>query len=105
MTDEEKLALQERFRGYTLPTIQLDDGAIYNVVPVHPYYYNQPMAWTKPAYTKYADTGPQLLEGSVPSRALSYSDPNTSNSASSTSTSTQGGIEIAGGSGSSLLPF
>jgi len=60
MNEEEKEAIQYRFSGYQLPKIQLDStGATYYDVPVHPYFYSQPLYWQKPCYTgSYARTGP-----------------------------------------------
>ena len=66
MTDDEKSTLQDRFSGYQLPKVYLDAGFPSYEVQVHPYFYNQPLEWTKPAYTKYETTGPQLIEGQYP---------------------------------------
>ena len=42
---------QYRFSGYQLPKVSLDEtGPSYYVVAPHPYFYNQPEEWTKPAY-------------------------------------------------------
>lgn len=50
MSDEEKEAILYRFEGYQLPLIQLDEtGPAYVVLQPHPYYYNQPLVWQKPA--------------------------------------------------------
>jgi len=93
MTDEEKEALRDRFSGYQLPKIDLDAGFPVYQVPVHPYFYNQPLEWTKPAYTKYETTGPQLIGGDYSIGESGYS--------SSQSSHGGGGTEIAGSSGSS----
>jgi hypothetical protein len=98
MTEEEKRALQDRFSGYQLPKIYLTAGFPSYIVPVHPYYYNQPLEWTKPAYTKYQTTGPQLLEGEYPIREPIYSE---SGMGSSSESSHGGTSEIAGSSSSS----
>ena len=96
MTEDEKKALQDRFSGYQLPKIYLTAGFPSYIVPVHPYYYNQPLEWTKPAYTKYKTTGPQLLEGEYPIQEPIYSEDGSGGSVSS------GGVsEIAGSSESS----
>lgn len=95
MTEDEKKALQDRFSGYQLPKVCLTAGFPSYVVPVHPYFYNQPLEWTKPAYTKYSTTGPQLLEGEYPIQSPGNMDPTAGTSGQS------GGTEIAGSSGSS----
>ena len=41
---------RDRFSGYNLPTIKLNDGFEYYVVGVHPYLQNQPIFWQTPAY-------------------------------------------------------
>jgi len=42
---------QYRFSGYQLPKVSLDETGPSNyVVKPHPYFYNQPDEWTKPAY-------------------------------------------------------
>lgn len=94
MKDKDKEALRDRFSGYQLPTIDLAAGFPAYCVPVHPYYYNQPLEWTKPAYTKYSTTGPQLIGGDFPS-----SDSGGNSVTSITPSSTD--IEISGSSGSS----
>jgi len=52
MTPEEQEALQYRFSGYQLNTLQLDEtGPSFLVLQEpHPYYRNQPLYWQKPAY-------------------------------------------------------
>ena len=40
---------QERFSGYQLPKIQLTAGFDVYYMGVHPYYFNQPLYWTKQA--------------------------------------------------------
>jgi len=93
MTDKEKEALNDRFSGYQLPTIDLEAGFTVYQVPVHPYFFNQSLEWSKPAYTTYNVTGPQLIGGDFPITQSGYSDtgnqPNESDSS------------IAGSSGSS----
>ena len=96
MNEDEKKALQDRFSGYQLPKIYLTAGFPSYEVPVHPYFFNQPLEWTKPAYTKYQDTGPQLLEGQYPVQPSGQSE-----SQLPVPEEGQGGSEIAGSSGSS----
>lgn len=47
---------RDRFSGYNLPTVKLDDGFEYYVVGVHPFYMNQPQFWQKPAFQVGFDT-------------------------------------------------
>jgi len=93
MTDKDKEALNDRFSGYTLPTIDLEAGFTAYQVPVHPYFFNQPLEWTKNAYTKYHTTGPQALGGDFPMSKSGYSSGGNVGSSS--------GTEISGSSGSS----
>ena len=72
MNDENKDALQYRFSSYQLPKVDFDAGFPSYVVPVHPYFFNQPEVWTKPAYTKYDTTGPQLLQTYGSYKTYSY---------------------------------
>jgi len=74
MNDDEKEALLYRFASYQLPKVDFDAGFPSYVVSVHPYFFNQPTAWTKPAYTKYDTIGPQLLETYPPYLAYSYTN-------------------------------
>jgi hypothetical protein len=46
----------DRFTGYNLPMVKLDDGFEYYVVGVHPYFLNQPQAFQKPAFSVGFDT-------------------------------------------------
>lgn len=59
MTDHMKTSRSEastsvadkyRFSGYNLPIVKLDDGFEYYVVQPHPYLYNQPFIFQKPAF-------------------------------------------------------
>ena len=61
MDEKEKEALQDRFSGYQLPKVQLDAGFDYYYMYPHPYYYNQPLDWTKPASGGGAVTGTAAL--------------------------------------------
>jgi hypothetical protein len=94
MSEEEKEALQDRFSGYQLPKIYLTAGFPSYDVPVHPYFYNQPLEWTKPSYTKYETTGPQVLEGEYPIQPSPTSE-------GTYPSETTGGTEISSSSGSS----
>jgi len=96
MTEEEKLALQDRFSGYQLPKVCFTAGFPSYVVPVHPYFYNQPVCWTKPAYTTYETTGPQSLEGQCPVQESGQVEP-------TVSSGQYEGTEVAGSSGSSSV--
>ena len=49
--DTPETHIKYQFNGYQLNKIQLDStGDSTYVVPVHPYYYNQPEYWAKPYY-------------------------------------------------------
>ena len=52
MTDKSQEATNYRFSGYQLPLEQFDEtGPAYAVIrDVHPYFKNQPLYWSKPAY-------------------------------------------------------
>jgi len=93
LTEEEKEALQDRFSGYQLPKVYLTAGFPSYDVPVHPYFFNQPLEWTKPAYTTYQSTGPQSIEGDYPVQP----GPQEANKPQEVT----GGVEISGSSGSS----
>ena len=65
MNEEEKNAILYRFEGYQLPKIQLDEtGDAYVVLHPHPYYYNQPKYWEKPAYLENHLIEPDIVNSS-----------------------------------------
>jgi hypothetical protein len=48
----EQDALNYRFSGYQLPTVQLDDTMSYYCIKgIHPYYTSQPIYWQKSYFT------------------------------------------------------
>jgi len=49
-------AERDRFTGYNLPTVKLEDGFEYYVVGVHSFFINQPQFWQKPAFQVGFDT-------------------------------------------------
>jgi len=59
-TNEEKEIMKnkERFRGYQLPKIQLDEiGPTYYDVSPHPYFYNQPRYWQQEVFEGHPNGG------------------------------------------------
>ncbi len=46
----EQIKAGERFTGYNLPTIRLDDGFDYYYVDPHPTLLNQPAIWQPAAF-------------------------------------------------------
>ena len=50
------MAEKDRFTGYNLPTIRLDDGFDYYCVAPHPTLFNQPSVWQQSAFQVGFDT-------------------------------------------------
>ena len=50
------MAEKDRFTGYNLPTIRLDDGFDYYYVAPHPTLFNQPSMWQQAAFQVGFDT-------------------------------------------------
>jgi len=71
---EEEKELQrnrERFQGYQLPKVQLDEtGPSYYVVEPHPYLYNQPVDWQRAVFNGHPYGGvTDLVDNAIPTTA------------------------------------
>lgn len=60
MDDKTAEAVNYRFSGYQLPMIELDmTGPQFVCLHPHPYYYGQPLFWSKPIFTATRFDSPQ----------------------------------------------
>jgi len=69
--EKEILRSRDRFKGYQLPMIQLDEtGPSYYVVEPHPYFYNQPRYWQQEVFEGHPQGGVNdLIQNDIPTTA------------------------------------
>ena len=68
--EKDKIRNKERFSGYQLPKIQLDEtGSTYYDVSPHPYFYNQPAYWTPAVFSGHPNSGSESLNNDIPTTA------------------------------------
>jgi len=72
-TPEEEKEIQknrDRFKGYQLPKIQLDEtGPTYYDVGVHPYFYNQPRFWQQEVFYGHPNGSIDIVDNDIPTTA------------------------------------
>jgi len=100
MNEQEKEALQYRFQGYQLPKVQLVAGFDSYYVGVHPYYFNQPVYWTKPLSIGTSLSRIHIIEGECPITESGYvneapvSNSNTSETQSGGTSQSRGTVKM-----------
>lgn len=96
MNDSEKEALQYRFQGYQLFKIQMDAGFDSYYVGVHPYYFNQPLSWTKPTSVGISLSECHIIEANYPTYDSGYRNESSRSSSTSGTSGASGASQSSG---------